>query len=189
MRIPTRERYRVYSPNELFAEDGFFAGGEPAVVGERDPLSTDSLDRPRMRGARRAAGVAMLVGAAGAVVVVLALDAPRHAGGLRRRTALSRVAPGTARVTSASARSLSRPGLPRALARQSRRGGRQADLKRGRAGSDGSQAPPKRLQRDEGAVGRPAAARAGRDEVARTEVANSTEASVRPRSAEFGFER
>jgi hypothetical protein len=195
LRVRTRERYRVYSQNELFAEDGFFAGGEPAAADERGPHDGESLGRTRARGARRAVGVAMLLGATGAVVAVLALDATRHAGGLHRRTALVRVAPETPRGSSASARSPSRSRLPRALARQSRRGGRQADRRqadprRGRVRPARSQAPPERSQRDAGAVGRPAVVRTGRDEVARAyaDVAES-EAPARPRSEEFGFER
>jgi hypothetical protein len=192
MRATTREPYRVYTQDEFFAEDGLFAAGESGVDDERGPhagKSRRSTGGRRAYGARRAAGVAMLIGAAAAVVVVLAIDAFPHAGGSRRRGALMRVAREVTRGPSADARSLGRPRLPRALARQSRRDGRLAHLRHGRAKSANSNSQVNRPPLDERAVSQPAAVPADRDELARAEVARSSEVPTGPRSEEFGFER
>lgn len=189
MRATTSEAYRVYSQDEFFAEDGFFAGGEPAVEHERGPRAGKSIGGRRAHGARRAAGVAMLIGAAGAVLVVLAVDALPHAGGSRRRVALLRVAREASRGRSVEARPLSGSPLPRALARQSRRGGRLAHLRHRRAKSSSSNSQADRPPRDEGAVSRPAAVPASRDELAHVEVARLSEAPTHLSSEEFGFER
>jgi hypothetical protein len=192
MRATARKPYRVCTPEEYFAEDGVFAAGEPGVESERLPRAGTSgkpIGGGGARRARRAAGVTMLIGAAAAVVAVLAIDVLPHAGGSRRRGALLRAAREATHGTSAPARALSGARPPRALARQSRRGGRLAHLRHARAKSTGSNSRVNRPPRDEGADSRSAAVPADRDEPARVEVARSSEVPTRPRPEEFGFER
>jgi len=179
MRATTRERYRVYTQDEFFAGEDLVAADGLAVVDERVPNAGKGTVRRRAHGARRAAGVAMLIGATGAVVAVLAIDVLPQARSPRRRGALLRVAREAARGTGAPARPLSRTRFPRALARQSRRAGRLAHLERGRAKSAASNSQAGQPLRDEGAVSRPA----------RAEVPRSSEVPTRLRSEEFGFER
>jgi hypothetical protein len=133
--------------------------------------------------------VAMLIGAAGAVVVVLAIDALPHTGNSRRRAALLRVARDATGGMSAPARPLSRARLPRALARQSRRGGRLPRLGRERTTSPGLHSQANRLLRVDVGTSRPTVVAAGRDELAHGEVAASSGVPTRPRPEEFGFER
>ncbi|HXP38580.1 MAG TPA: hypothetical protein VN817_12520, partial [Solirubrobacteraceae bacterium] len=95
MRAKTREPYSVYTEDEFFAEEGRFAVAGHRLGDECGPdtgNAAKSIEGERAYGARRAAGVAMLIGAVGAVVVVLAIDVLPHAGGSRRRGALLRVA-------------------------------------------------------------------------------------------------
>lgn len=189
MRTTTSAPYRVYTQDEFFAGDGLIRAGEPAVDDERGPDAARSIRRTRAHGARRAAGVALLIGAAGAVIVVIAIDALPHAGGSRRRSALLRVAREVTRGKSAASRSLSASRLPRALARQSRRSGRVGRLRGGRVKPTGSNPQINRPPRAEGAVSRPAAVPDDRENLARAEVASSGAVPTRPRSEEFGFER
>jgi hypothetical protein len=189
MRAKTREPYRVYTEDEFFAGDDLVAGDGLAAVDERGPDAGQEIGGNRARSARRVAGVAMLIGAAGAVVAVLAIDALPHAGGSRRRGALLRVAREATRGKSADARSLGRPRLPRALARRSRRGGRVARLREARARPAGSNSQGNRPPRDGGAVTRTAAVPADRRELARVEVSRSSRVPARPQPEEFGFER
>jgi hypothetical protein len=193
MRAKTHEPYRVYTEDEFFAEDGHFtvAGGslgdEP---GSSAGTAAKSTDGRRAYGARRAAGVAMLIGTVGAVVVVLAIDALPHAGGSRRRGALLRVAAReAAHGTSVPTRPLSSKRLQRGLARQPRRGGRSARPARERVTSAGPPSQANRAPQDEVAVSQPAEASADRGEVAHAELAGSSEVPVRSRPEEFGFER
>jgi hypothetical protein len=188
MRAKAREPFRVYTQDEFFAEDAHFAMGGPGIDGERARHAGKSISRRHAAGARRAAGVAMLIGVAGAVVVVLAIDALPHASGSRRRGASLRVGREVANSTSVPARPLSRVRLPRAVARQSRRGGRSVRPARERVMSARSHSQVERAPRDEVAASRPAEVSADRGEVAHAELAAS-EVSGRSRPEEFGFER
>jgi hypothetical protein len=192
VRAKTRERYRVYTEDEFFATEGLIAAAEHGVGEECGPDAGKSgmpIDGKRAYGARRAASVAMLVGTVGAVIVVLAIDVLPHAGGSRRRGASLRVARVAAHGTSVGARPLSRVRLPRALARQSRRGGRSARPARERVISTGPHPQVNRAPQAEVAASRPAGVSAERGEVARAELAAASEVPVRSRPEEFGFER
>ena len=190
MRGTMRHGYRVYTPDEFFAEADLLTTEEPAAGDGRDRDARKAIGRGQTRGARRAAGMAMLIGAAGAVVVVLAIDALPHTGNFRRRGASRRVAREAAFGTSAHARPpTSTARLPRALARQSRRGGRSPRLAREHAVSAGLRSRANRPPRGEVATSRPAAVPAGRDELARAEAVASSEVPTASRREEFGFER
>jgi hypothetical protein len=189
MRAKIREPYRVFTQDEFFAEDGRFAASRLGIDGERGPHAGKSVGRRRSAGARRVAGIAMLIGAAGAVVVVLAIDVLPHAGGSRRRGASLRVAREAAHGMSVPAQPLSRMRLPRALARQSRRGGRSARPARERVISAGPRSQAKRAPQGKAPARRPAEVSADRGEVAHEELAASNEVPVRSRPEEFGFER
>ena len=188
MRAKTHEPYRVYTEDEFFAEDELIAvaggaGGEKC--GPDAGKSVKSADGKRAYGARRAVGVAVLIGTVGAVVI-LAIDALPHAGGSRRRGALLRVA---AHGTSVPTRPPSSKRLQRGLARQPRRGARAARPARERVTSAGHHSQASRAPQDEVAASQPADASADRGEVAHTELAVSSEVPVRSRPEEFGFER
>ena len=189
MRAKAREPYRVYTQDEFFAEDALFVASEPGIDGERDRRLGTSIGRRRAAGARRAASVAMLIGAAGTVVVVLAIDAVPHAGGSRRRGASLRVVREAAHGTSVPARSLSRVRLPRALARQSRGGRRAGRPARARVISARAHSQIERAPRGEVASSRPAEALTDRGGVAPAELAASSDVQGRTRPEEFGFER
>jgi hypothetical protein len=137
------------------------------------------------------AGVAMLIGAAGAVIVVLVVDVLPHVGGSRRRGTSLRVAREAAHGTSVPARPLGRvplQRLPRALARQSRRGRRSARPDRERVVSARPRSRAERAPRDETAS-RSAEVSADRGDVAHAEPVASGEVPGRSRPEEFGFER
>jgi hypothetical protein len=189
MRGAARGRYRVYTQDEFFAEDGLLAADEPASDKERGAPARRPIDLGRARRARRAAGFAMLIGAGGAVAAMIAIDSLPHAGSSRRRGTLSPAARDVARVTSTPARPLSRARLPRALARQSRRGGRAPHLGRERVKSAASQSPVNRPSLDERTASRPVPVPAGRDEVARVGPASPSDVPPRRSREEFGFER
>jgi hypothetical protein len=192
MRATARKPYRVYTQDQFFAEEGLFAAGEPGVGGGRDAhdgKSGESIGGGRVHRARRAAGAAMLIGAAGAVVIVLAIDALPHAGSSRRRGALLRVARVAAHGTGVPAQPLSRVRLPRALARQSRRGGRSARPARKRFIFAGPNSESKPAPRDGVAASRPAEVSADRGGGAHAELAASSQTPARSRPEEFGFER
>lgn len=191
MRATTRRGYRVYTPDEFFSEADLLTAQEPAAVDGRDRDAGKVIGRGRARDARRAAGIAMLIGAAGAVVVVLAIDARPPTGNSRRRDASRRaaVARETAHETSARARPPSTARLPRVLARQLRRGGRAPRLAREYAASAGLRSRTNRRSRAQVAASRPAAVPAAGDELAHAEVAASSDVPTARRPEEFGFER
>jgi hypothetical protein len=111
-----RERYRVYGEEEFFAEEGRFSTAE-----ERDLQDVPRVGGRRARGARRLAGLAVLIGAVASIFVVVAIDALPPVGGSRRRAVLSRVARAGASGPTAPTPSLGKAQLPRGRARQSRR--------------------------------------------------------------------
>jgi hypothetical protein len=207
-----RERYRVYSEEEFFAEERRLSTAE-----EHDLQAGLRVGGRRARGARRLAGLAVLIGAVAAASVVVAIDALRPVGGSRRRDASSRVA----RVGPPGTTSLARgkEQLPRALARQSRRNRRPGQVRPLRAqlaagprvatrsaSSGGAGAPdgrtsvdrrgpgpnPDDVARDRPSPGASAASRPAdivdREEGHRTAVATGDVAALAPRE-EFGFER
>jgi hypothetical protein len=189
MRAAARGRYRVYTQDEFFADDGLLTADEPASAKERGAPAGRSIGLGRVRRARRAAGFAMLIGAGGAIAAMVAIDSLPHTGSSRRRSALLPVAREAARATSTPARAPSRTRLPRALARQSRRGARAPHLGRDRAKSTASRSLVNRPSLDEHTASRPVAVLADRDEVARVGPASPPDVPPRPSREEFGFER
>jgi hypothetical protein len=111
-----RERYRVYGEEEFFAEEGRLS-----TAAERDLQPGLRVGGCRARGARRLAGLAVLIGAVAAVFVVGAIDALLPVGGSRRRAVLSRVARVGVSGPTAPTHSLGKAQLQRGRARQSRR--------------------------------------------------------------------
>jgi hypothetical protein len=209
-----RERYRVYSEEEFFAEEQRLS-----TVEERC-LQAGQVGGRRARGAHRLAGLAVLIGAVVAVFLVVAIDALPPAGGSRRRAASSRVARVGVSGPTVPASSLGEAQLPRGRARQSRRiwrsgrvtplraqlaAGPQHATRSASSGASGAQdGRPSvdqrgpRINTDDAARDRPSpgesvASRSAdlvdREEGRRTAVVTTSDGASLPPREEFGFER